>query len=75
VLKVTTRTDSAKSLWTTVVGTVWQTLWAIGGLAAGIPREVWLVVALLAAALTLVYLYRQLTLGKIREQQGVRNNA
>jgi hypothetical protein len=64
---VTTRTDSAKSLWTTVVGTVWQVVWAIVGLAAGIPREVWLVAAIVAGTLAAIYLYRQLVLGRIRE--------
>jgi hypothetical protein len=64
---VTTRNDAAKSLWTTVMGSVTQTFWALFGLFAGVPREVWLVVALIAAALTLMYLYRQIALGKIRE--------
>ena len=31
VRTVTTRTDSAKSLWTTVVGTLWQAVWALLG--------------------------------------------
>jgi len=64
---ITRRNDAAKSLWTTVVGSVTQTFWALFGLAAGIPREVWLVVAVIAALLMLMYLYRQITLGKIRE--------
>jgi hypothetical protein len=66
---VTTRNDSAKSLWTTVVGSVTQTFWALFGLFAGVPREVWLVVALIAAGLTVMYLYRQIVLGKIREER------
>jgi hypothetical protein len=57
-----------KSLWTTVIGTLWQTAWAIFGFLVGIPRVVWLTVAVIVAALMLYYLYRQLTLGKIREQ-------
>ena len=61
------RTDAAKSLWTTVGGTLWQAAWAMFGFFAGLPREVWIVVAVIAAALTLLYLYRQLVLGKIRE--------
>jgi len=72
VEKVITRTDSAKSLWTTVVGTVTQAAWAVGGLLAGVPREVWLVVAVIAAALMLGYLYRQIALGKIRELRNER---
>lgn len=64
---VITRTDRAKSLWTTVVGTIWQTAWALIGFLAGLPREVWLVVAVIAALLMLFYLYRQIALGKIRE--------
>ena len=65
---VTSRNDAAKSLWTTVIGSVTQTFWALFGLLAGVPREVWLVVALIAAALMLMYLYRQIALGKIRER-------
>ena len=63
------RTDRAKSLWATVAGTLWQTLWAAVGFLAGLPREVWLVVAVIAAVLTLAYLYRQITLGRLREQK------
>ena len=66
---VTSRNDAAKSLWTTVFGSVTQTFWAVFGLIAGVPREVWLVVALIAAALMLMYLYRQIELGKIRERR------
>ena len=63
-----TRTDKAKSLWTTVAGTTWQMLWAMGGFLAGVPREVWLIVALIAGALMLLFLYRQIVLGRIREE-------
>ena len=66
---VTSRNDAAKSLWTTVVGSVTQTFWALFSLIAGIPREVWLVVAIMAGLLMLMYLYRQITLGKIREER------
>ena len=65
--KALTRTDRAKSLWATIAGTLWQTGWAVFGIMAGLPREVWLFVAITAAALTLIYLYRQISLGKIRE--------
>jgi hypothetical protein len=61
------RTDRLKSLWTTVIGTIWQAAWAVFGFLFGMPREVWFVVALIAAALMLFYLYRQITLGRIRE--------
>ena len=70
VTGVVTRTDRTKSLWTTVVGTLWQSAWALLGFIAGIPREVWIVVAVIAALLMLVYLYRQIALGKIRERTG-----
>jgi hypothetical protein len=63
------RTDRVKSLWTTVVGTIWQAAWAVFGFFVGLPRLVWLVVAVIAAVLMLVYLYRQIELGKLREQQ------
>ena len=64
---VTTRTDRAKSLWTTVIGTIWQTAWAIFSFLIGLPRIVWLAVAIIVAALMLFYLYRQIALGKLRE--------
>ena len=66
---VVSRTDSAKSLWTTVVGTLWQAVWAVGGFAAGLPHTVWITVAIICGLLTLFYLYRQLALGKIRESR------
>jgi hypothetical protein len=65
---VTTRNDAAKSLWTAAIGSLTQTFWALFGLFAGVPREVWLVVALIAAAFMLMYLYRQIALGKLREK-------
>lgn len=68
VTTVTSRKDAAKSLWTTIIGTIWLALWAIFGFIAGLPREVWIVVAIIAAALMIFYLYRQLELGRIREQ-------
>lgn len=64
---VITRTDRAKSLWTTVTGTLFQTAWAVFSFAAGLPREIWFFAAGVAAVLTLMYLYRQITLGRIRE--------
>lgn len=70
VVTTQTRSDKAKSLWTTVAGTAWQMLWAVAGVLAGVPREVWLVVAVIAGALMLLFLYRQLVLGKLRENHG-----
>ncbi len=67
IASVSTRKDAAKSLWTTVLGTFWQTGWAVFGFIAGVPRVVWIVVAVIAAALMLTYLYRQIMLGRIRE--------
>ena len=67
VTAVVTRTDAAKSLWTTIVGTIWQMMWGVFGFVVGLPREVWIVVALVAAVLMVLYLYRQIVLGKIRE--------
>ncbi|HMO82028.1 MAG TPA: chitosanase [Pyrinomonadaceae bacterium] len=66
-LKAANRTDRAKSLWATVAGTMWQTGWAVFGALAGMPREMWLAAAVIAALLTLGYLYRQITLGRLRE--------
>ena len=73
VRTVLTRTDAAKSLWTTVVGTIWQSVWAVVSFVIGLPKEVWLVVTLIVAALMLFYLYRQFALGKIRETSGLRS--
>ncbi|MDI1242972.1 MAG: chitosanase [bacterium] len=70
VLTTTTRTDKAKSLWATVAATLWQMAWAIGGFVAGVPREVWLVVAIIAGLLVGLFIYRQITLGKLREARG-----
>jgi len=67
VTGVVTRSDRAKSLWTTVIGTVWQSAWALFGFISGLPSEVWLVVAVIVALLMLLYLYRQIALGKLRE--------
>lgn len=67
VTTTVTRTDKAKSLWTTILGSLGQAAWAIAGFVAGVPREVWLVVAVIAAVLVGLYLYRQIVLGKIRE--------
>lgn len=61
------RRDAAKSLWTTVAGSAVQAVWALAGLIAGVPREVWMVVAIVSALLMLLYLHRQIELGKIRE--------
>ena len=67
VTGVAYRTDRAKSLWTTVIGTIWQTAWAIVSFLIGLPRFVWFAVAIIVAALMLFYLYRQIALGKLRE--------
>ncbi len=57
--KVVTRKDAAKSLWTTIVGTLCQAFWAIAAFIADIPLEVWLVVAVIAAVIMIVYLRRK----------------
>lgn len=61
------RSDSVKSMWATVGSTIWQAIWAVAAFVIGLPIEVWLVVALVAAVFGLVYLYRQISLAKIRE--------
>lgn len=63
------RKDAAKSMWTTVGSTIWQSLWAVAAFFIGLPREVWLTVAIIAGLFALYYLYRQISLGKIREKQ------
>ena len=69
VTAVTSRKDAAKSLWTTIAGTIWQMAWAVFGFLVGLPKIVWIVVAVIAAVLMLAYLYRQITFGKIREMK------
>lgn len=61
------RSDRAKSLWTTVAGTLWQSAWAVIGAVTHMPRTFWLVAAATAAVLTGLYLYRQIALGRMRE--------
>jgi chitosanase len=63
------RKDAAKSMWTTVGSTIWQSVWAVAAFVIGLPREVWLTVAIIAGAFMLYYLYRQISLGKIRERK------
>ncbi|MEP7213498.1 MAG: chitosanase [Acidobacteriota bacterium] len=67
VKTVITRKDAAKSLWTTVIGSVWQLAWAVAGFVYGIPRPIWLAAAVIMGTLAALYLYRQITLAKIRE--------
>ncbi len=65
--EIASRADSAKSLWTAIFGTLWQAAWAAFGWLAGLPREIWITAAVIAALLALLYLYRQIEMGKIRE--------
>lgn len=65
---VTRRADSVKSMWTTVGGSIGQAAWAVFGFFAGLPREVWITVAVIAGLLMILYLYRQILLGAIRER-------
>lgn len=68
VTGVTRRADSVKSMWTTVGGSIGQAAWAVFGFFAGLPREVWITVAVIAGLLMIFYLYRQIVLGAIRER-------
>lgn len=65
--QLNTRKDSAKSLWTMISQILYQSFWALVAFAIGLPREVWLVVAVIVGVLALFYLHRQLSLGKMRE--------
>lgn len=67
--EVRTRADSVKSLWATVGGTAWQAVWAAASALLEIPREVWIVAAVIAGVLVLAYIYRQTLLGRIREEK------
>jgi len=69
IRSVLTRSDAAKSLWTTVAGTAWQSFWAVSSFLIGLPLEIWLIVAIIAGVLMFFYLYRQFALGIIRENQ------
>ena len=67
VTGITTRTDRVKSVWATIGGSVGQAAWAIFGFFAGLPREVWITVAVIVGILTAMFLYRQIVLGRMRE--------
>lgn len=67
VTSVTRRADSVRSMWATVGGSIAQAAWAVFGFFAGLPREVWITVAVIAGLLLIIYLYRQIVLGKMRE--------
>jgi len=69
---VITRKDAARSLWTTVVGATLQTVWGIAAFLSGVPRTIWLIVAVIAGGLMIAYLHRQMTLGKIRQKSRFR---
>lgn len=69
VTGVTTRTDRVKSVWATIGGSAGQAAWAIFGFFAGLPREVWITVAVIVGILTAMFLYRQIVLGRLRERQ------
>jgi hypothetical protein len=68
VKTVITRKDAAKSLWTTVLGSISQLAWAVAGLAYDVPRSIWFAAAVIMGVLAVLYLYRQITLAKIRER-------
>lgn len=68
VTGVTRRADSVKSIWATVGGSIGQAVWALFGFFAGLPRDVWITVAVIAGILLIFYLYRQIVLGAIRER-------
>lgn len=59
--------DGKKSLWSTVGQAVYQAVWAVIAFLIGLPLEVWIVVAVIVAVVGAFYLYRQISLGKIRE--------
>lgn len=62
-----THTDSKKSLWSTIGQAAYQAVWAVVAFFLGIPKEVWLVVAVIVGIVGIFYLYRQISLGKMRE--------
>ncbi len=45
-----------------------QVIWAVVGFFIGLPKEMWIGVAVIVAGFGLYYLHRQIALGKIREQ-------
>lgn len=61
------RKDPAKSLWTVISQIVLQPVWAIFAFLFGLPREIWLIVGITVAGFAFLYLYRQISLGKLRE--------
>ncbi len=64
---IDSRSDGKKSLWSTILQAVYQAVWAVFAFFLGLPKEVWLVVALIVGIIGIFYLYRQISLGKMRE--------
>lgn len=64
---ITTRADSAKSLWTVVLGIFLQICLGVAKTFKAIPTEVWIATGAVVALFGLVYLLRQIVLGVIRE--------
>ncbi|MGB7069628.1 MAG: chitosanase [Pyrinomonadaceae bacterium] len=58
-MTMVSRKDRAKSLWTTAAGSVSQVVWGVAGFIAGVPREVWFVVAIVLAIFLLAYMWRR----------------
>jgi putative chitinase len=64
------RKDAAKSTYSLIGGGIWQTILAIGAALAAIPKEIYVVLAIITGVLVAMYLYRQIHLGVIREKRG-----
>lgn len=67
ITTVTTRADAAKSMWAAIGGSIKQVVWAIIAFATGMPWYIWLGTAVLTTLLVILYMHRQLVLGRIRE--------
>lgn len=52
------RSERLRTLWAAAIAGLWQTVWAIFGFFAGLPLIVWLVVAVICAAITIACLLR-----------------
>lgn len=64
------RRDAVKSLWATVGGVIKQIFLALFAWYERVPWYVYVTVAVLTAAIVLLYIHRQTVMGKIRETAG-----
>jgi hypothetical protein len=61
------RSSRLRSAVAAAAASIWQALWAAIGFFAGLPKWIWLAVAIICLAITLFYLYRQIVPARLSE--------